>query len=143
MECVTCTACCTLLDVPWMDKKAGEQCRYCDNGCTIHETKDARCREFNCAYAQMEQVNIAMRPDKCGVIFEKVEDDIMVGTLDTNGTSFPFLQGQVKEFLKEGLNAVLIKGGQPTVYHQDTAEPTEILSRVYKIARKNNGNRSL
>jgi len=143
MECGKCTLCCTLLDIPWMDSKAGETCKYCNKGCTIHETKDTRCKEFSCAYTQMAKVNIALRPDKCGVIFERIQDDIMIGTLDSSRENFNYLQGQINSLLKEKINVVLIKNGIPIVYHVDDADPTEVLSRAYKAAEKTHGGSGL
>jgi len=135
MECGECTACCTLLNITWMNSKAGEACKYCDKGCSIQETKDAKCQEYECAYTQMKVASEKMRPDHCGVIFERVEDDLMFGTVNPNHTEFGFINGQIDVFLKEGINVILSKEGQPAVYHVDEASPEDLLSRAYKLAR--------
>jgi len=126
-----------------MDKKAGEACKHCNKGCDIYETVDARCLEFKCAYNQMGAASEKMRPDNCGVIFEKLEDDLMFGTINPNHTDFKFMSGQVDFFLKEGINVVFTKKGQPIVYHLDDVRPEELLSRVHKIAEGKNGNSSI
>jgi len=134
MECGDCTLCCTLLNVPWMDKPAGITCKFCDKGCTIYDTKDKRCSEFKCAYNQMKIVSEKMRPDNCGVIFERLEDDLMFGTINPEHKDFSFINGQIQTFLNEGINVVLSKNGQPITYHLDNVKPEDLLSRVYKIA---------
>jgi len=135
MKCGECTLCCTLLDIPWMDSPAGESCKYCDKGCTIYDTKDTKCSEFKCAYNQMEFASERMRPDNCGVIFEKLDKDLMFGTVNSKHGDFQFIHGQVNVFIKEGINVVLSKKGQPVVYHTKNTKPEDILSRVYKKAR--------
>jgi len=134
MECGECTLCCTLLDIPWMDSKAGEPCKFCDKGCTIHETKDERCSEYMCAYNQAEIASQKMRPDNCGVIFEKLEDDLMFGTINPEHKDFSFMSGQIDSFLKEGINVVVSKNGKSTTYHLDDVAPESLLTRIYKMA---------
>jgi len=143
MKCGECTVCCTLLDIPWMDSPAGEPCKYCDKGCTIYATVDDRCSEFKCAYNQMDNVSEKLRPDNCGIIFERIEDDLMFGTVNPNHTEFQFVHGQINAFIQEGINVVLSKEGQPVVYHIDGVKPEDLLSRVYKIARGQNGSSSI
>jgi len=126
-----------------MDSKAGDTCKYCDKGCTIQATKDTRCREYECAYTQINGASEKMRPDNCGVIFEKLEDDLMFGTVNPNHTEFQFIHGQINSFIKEGINVVLSKDGKPVVYHVDGVAPEDLLSRTFKIARGQNGSSSI
>jgi len=130
VNCGECTLCCTLLPVDWMDSPAGETCQYCDNGCTIQDTKDDRCREFQCAYSQMEQVNIALRPDKCGVIFEKLDGDLVFGTVDPDRDEYPHIMGQVNNFNRSGANVVLVKNGITSVYPLDGVSNESVLARI-------------
>ena len=80
-------------------------------------------------------VNIALRPDKCGVMFELVADDLVVGTIDQT-IETKHLMGQIRNFRKEGMNVVILDNGEPTVYQQEGIDPKDILDRVYNIARK-------
>lgn len=94
MECDGCTACCKVLPIDSrlgrlkdeVEKhtiivKEGVQCSYCDNGCTIHKERPRICRTFDCVYIQ-DGYDESLRPDKSGVIFEKVRTKIFLATID-------------------------------------------------------------
>jgi len=134
MECGDCTLCCTLLNIPWMGSPAGEKCKFCKEGCSIHDTKDARCAEYKCAYIQMDKVSEKLRPDNCGVIFEKLDNDLMFGTVNPKHKDFSFMSGQINTFLNQGISTVLVKNGAPVVYHIDNVIPESLLKRVHEIA---------
>jgi len=134
MECGTCTACCTLLKVDEIFKPAGSTCIHCSTNCDIYDSRPMACKEFSCAYHQMVSVNIAMRPDNIGVIFEKLAPDLMFGTINPKHKDFKHMNGQINAFLKEGINVVVSNNGQTTTYHLDNISPEKVLQRVYKIA---------
>ena len=102
--------CCKLLNIEWMDSPAGKNCRECDpgKGCKIYDHAPKKCLEFYCAYNQMADVSINLRPDKCRVIFERVTDDIFIGTVDPNVERLnDDVRGQIQAFLNEGFSVVL------------------------------------
>ena len=136
MECGECTLCCTLCVVVELDKPAGSACEHCKNNCTIYENRPQSCRELSCAYHQMSQVSVKLRPDNCGVVFEKLDNDLMFGTVNPKHHDFTFINGQINSFLKEGINTVLSKNGQPIVYHLDNISPESLLKRVHDIGGK-------
>lgn len=136
MDCGDCTLCCTTCAVDELDKPYNVVCNHCQNGCTIYEFRPKTCREFSCAYHQTENTNVAMRPDILGVVFEKLADDLMFGSVIANRKDFTHLNGQIAHFLKNDINTVLVKSGVPLVYHVDGASPESLLKRVYEIARK-------
>ena len=96
MECGDCTLCCDLLPVKWLQKPVNTVCKYCDKGCMIHETKEEECKEFNCMYAQVEDIPLELRPDKSHVIFEKHSDSSIVATLDARFKMTPIAERQIK-----------------------------------------------
>jgi hypothetical protein len=53
----------------------------------------------------MDQVGIEMRPDKCGVIFEKLTNSVMAGV--TGGYIAPIVRGQIEAFNREGISVVI------------------------------------
>ena len=130
MKCGECTLCCTLLAVDDIQKQAGEKCVHCDNGCAIYESRPDSCKSFYCAYAQMEKVNIALRPDKCGVIFEKINDWVVLGSVDPDRGDYPNMIGQVKSFYNLGASVVLVKSGHPKVYPQKDVTYKELIQTV-------------
>jgi len=54
----------------------------------------------------MDNVGIEMRPDKCGVIFEKFADTVMMGA--TDGYVSYRVQGQIEAFKREGISVVMM-----------------------------------
>lgn len=135
MECGACTSCCTLLKVDELNKAAGEECKHCTFKCEIYSTRPQSCRDLSCAYHQMQNVSIRLRPDYCGVVFEKLADDLMFGSVDPNHKDLSVIHGQINYFLNEGINTVLVRNGCSTVYHLDAVEPGLLLQRVHKMAQ--------
>ena len=134
MECDSCTTCCTLLVVPELNKAAGQECEHDSGiGCDIYEDRPDSCRALSCAYHMVDNANIAMRPDKSGVVFEKVFDDLMFGTVNPNGYKSDLLNGQVEFFLKEGINTVLAKNGVTKIFNLDGVDPESLMIRIKEI----------
>lgn len=126
-ECGGCTVCCDLFPVPQLDKEANQKCIHCQGGCLIHETRPQACRDFNCAYIQSNSPE-DLRPDRCGVVFEKVSDRIFYGTAWKKMTERA--QGQVRAFLGQGFSVVLATnvGGVPRFYISPEHDEAEIRS---------------
>lgn len=135
MECGTCTLCCTLCAIEELSKPSGDTCVHCSTKCDIYDKRPASCVEFMCAYSQVEKASELLRPDNLGVVFEKLEDDLMFGLVNPKHTDFKHLGGQINALLKENINVVLIKEGNPSVYHLDNEDPAELIKRVYDIGR--------
>lgn len=110
MECDGCTLCCKVLDIPWMNSPAGEYCKECEPGvgCKIWDSVPEHCKKYNCAYRLVEKVNINLRPDKSGVVFEKATDKIFFGTI-TEGVYMLNEEtiAQINKFLEKGFSVVL------------------------------------
>jgi len=105
--CGECTACCTLLPIKWLDKPAGTDCVHCDGGCLIHDTKHFECSSFECSWLQSGVDNPALRPDRCGVIFEKVNDTTFFGTISAAGKANNVARRQVENFISQGYTVEL------------------------------------
>jgi len=112
-KCGECKACCKILLIEEVDSKPNEWCQHCNkNGCRIYDIRPKGCREFMCTWLQMNHVGIEMRPDKCGVVFEKFTDNVMMG--GTDGKIKPIVQGQIKFFNKEGISVVIVNHNTKT-----------------------------
>lgn len=107
MTCGECTLCCTLCEVKDINKPAGEPCKHCASNCVIYDARPQGCRDFTCAYAQMEEVNILMRPDKCGVVFEKMSESQVLGMVDPDRDEYPHVKGQIEAFRSQGYEVIL------------------------------------
>lgn len=111
MECDGCTLCCKLLHIPWMNSPAGEYCKECEEnvGCKIYNSAPKECLKYRCAYHQMEKVGIELRPDKCGVIFEKITEDIFIA-LSVNSLHLKnIVRRQIDVLIKDGFSVALSK----------------------------------
>ena len=107
MECGGCTECCTAFPVVELNKDAWTVCDYADEGCKIYNARPQSCRDCYCAWITQPVVAPGMRPDKCGVIFEKVSDTVMVGTII--GEVDPRVKGQVNAFKSQGFRVLIQK----------------------------------
>jgi hypothetical protein len=107
MNCGDCTLCCDLFPVKWLDKPANTKCKHCDKGCKIHDTKPAECRDFDCMYIQVENIPISLRPDNCKVIFEKLDDQTIHGTLDSKHELTEAAKKQIQSFIQQGYKVIL------------------------------------
>ena len=70
-KCGKCTACCTVLGVPELEKKHQTPCVYekTDScGCSIYDDRPATCKGFYCAW-RLGLGTYDDRPDKIGVVF--------------------------------------------------------------------------
>jgi hypothetical protein len=57
-------------------------------------------------YAQAGK-DIELRPDKCKVIFEKISDDTVLGTLDARSDLTEIAKKQIGSFIKQGYKVIL------------------------------------
>lgn len=101
-KCGDCTLCCDLLPVKWLDKPAGESCVHCQGGCLIHDTKPAECSGFECAWLQSNVDNQNLRPDRCGIVFEKTKGGEFFGTVIHSGKVSEAALRQLHNFVGQG-----------------------------------------
>lgn len=110
--CGGCTACCDLFPVRALAKPPNTKCQHCDAGCLIHETRPQECRDFDCMWLQ-STAPIEIRPDRCGIIFEKLSDRLIYGSVLQPITAEGARQAHA--FVGQGFSVVLAKntGGAP------------------------------
>jgi len=153
MECGECTECCELLEVKTtkatdgklielisVDSRAGELCIYCEKnkGCKVYDERPTICRTFSCAYAQQKEMMIELRPDKCGIIFEKLDEDLFLGTVRPNSKISEYGMRQIQEFNKQNINVVLAKYDtqEKIVFLSDKSTNFEVMQKFKSIKRK-------
>lgn len=133
MECKECNLCCKLLPIDAVGSPAGKLCKHwdVDKHCKIYPKRPSDCSLFVCAYAQMKKASITMRPDRCGVIFEKVTDRIMLGTTENSKKLKKAVMGQIVSFNKEGISVIInSQKGKTYVYHTDDMTKEDIIKEV-------------
>lgn len=69
--CSKCSLCCTMLEVPELNKPIGQKCIYNIDGCSIYNERPDSCKKFECGWL-MYNLSPTLRPDKCHVVFEKI-----------------------------------------------------------------------
>ena len=81
-ECGSCNYCCEVLPIPELQKPASVLCQNCTKnvGCNIYDSRPESCRNFDCLYLQSDDMDISLRPNECGIMFEKVTTKIYFGT---------------------------------------------------------------
>ena len=124
-----------------MDSPAGKYCKECepDKGCKIYNHAPKRCLEFNCAYSQMERVSTDLRPDNCDVIFEKITEDVFIGTMDPDVKRLkPVVSGQIEAFRNDGFSIVLFnqKISEPLIIPADGHTREEVWNKVKEERKK-------
>ena len=81
-ECGSCTACCTIFEIPEIEKKAGVPCtNLCTQGCAIHEGRPTTCRKYFCVWrdpmAQALHMPEWACPNQTGLIINSMGTDLM------------------------------------------------------------------
>ena len=67
-ECGSCTECCTLLEIPTLQKPPRERCsNLCNKGCGIYLERPSECRTFQCFWSE-GHLSPAARPDRSGIM---------------------------------------------------------------------------
>ena len=144
MECDGCTLCCMVLPVPWMNKEAGDWCVNCDVGvgCSIFgDSITDECRKFQCAYNQIDNAPIELRPDKCKVIFEKVDDSLFLGTMHpeyNEAYKDKIIQRELMTFFDRGFSVVInsFTIEHPVIYPAKNKTMAEVWSSLQKQSKE-------
>lgn len=105
--CQSCTACCTAFIIEKLNKEKNTKCIHCNFGCSIHETKPYECSSFNCAYIQSNVNNENLRPDKCGIIFEKISETQFLGTIVQGVKLSDTAKKQINSFKSQGYSVLI------------------------------------
>ena len=130
-SCGDCTACCDLFPVDELGKTMNEKCVHCEGGCTIYVDRPRSCSLFECAYLQSSAPE-SLRPDNCGVIYEKLSDRLFFGTAFRVATE----QGvaQARAFVAQGFSVVVASSTgrfQPRVYIAEGHDENEIRDEFF------------
>jgi hypothetical protein len=113
--------CCKELELHTVASAIGELCRYCTvgTGCQIYDSRPDECKQYQCMWSQMEHVADDLRPDRCGVIFDRSGDDVITGRINKDDDISPLVRAQVEAFMREGFSVVIFKGKQSLAYMQE------------------------
>lgn len=141
-ECGSCTACCTLMQVPELPKPAGVSCgNLCGKGCGIYEKRPGSCKAFQCLWLSgdidIEGDPEFMRPDKFGLMFSPMYGtafgDLMAAWEVWPGASREAGPRQIIESLSANESLILMKQGNRTI-----VGPPHEVDRVHRIMEEIN-----
>lgn len=110
MECGECTLCCKLLEVHDIPSDIGVYCQHCDKGCSIYEARPQECRDYQCMWTQMNEVADDLRPDKCGIIFDRMAEDVISARIDEGQKIKPLAFSQINAFIEQGFSVLVFRG---------------------------------
>lgn len=121
MKCDECTLCCKLLQISDVDSPLCKWCQHCvkGKGCSIYNVRPEPCRKFECSWLQMKVVKKELRPDKCKVIFQRINDSVFIALRHPDYEVKKIVKQQIASFVKEGFSVVLAKadwGERPMIY---------------------------
>lgn len=135
-SCDKCTYCCKMLRIKETKSNPNSVCRFCnDSGCSIYDERPESCKTFLCAWKQMENVSLDLRPDKCFMLFEKWSDSVMVGVTDKG--ILPLVMGQINAFNADGISVVTLDHSTKTKgYFLAPEHTTEFVKMEIKRSRK-------
>jgi len=73
-NCGECTACCEVPPIKELNKAKNTLCINCSGtGCKIYNNRPDVCKNYQCIYTR-SNMSKNLRPDKSGVILEKLND---------------------------------------------------------------------
>ena len=58
-------------------------------------------------YAQMEKVPVDLRPDNCGIIFDKITNKIIYGILNPEAEASETGKKQIGAFINQGFSVIM------------------------------------
>lgn len=137
MECNDCTKCCESLPIVEIHKPENVMCKHCDSGCTIYPTRPISCRNFDCVYLLSDDLSELLRPDKTGVIFEKVTTRIYLALVTIDDWETDVIKQYIEQLNNEGISVIVSKFGKGilevfTAEHHERNKVVEISMRFIK-----------
>jgi hypothetical protein len=80
----------------------------------------------------MERCNDKLRPDRCKVIFQKVDEDVFFGHRHKDYDLKPIAKNQIRMFNREGWSVVISDGKQkkPELYLAAGHSPQYVLKKL-------------
>lgn len=114
-ECSGCTVCCYVAHVPEIRKRSNSLCPKCVArvGCREYRDRPQSCKNFECSWRSGE-VGAGLKPDECGVMFERVGRFLVGFTGRTNPRAWAAAAviDEIKRHLSAGTPVFVLEGGE-------------------------------
>jgi len=81
-------------------------------------------------WTQMGNVGIELRPDNCGVIFDRISDDVITARMGEGMKLNDLTMGQVNSFNKEGFSVLIFRGHDKKFFLNNKHTEEYVLEKV-------------
>ena len=82
-------------------------------------------------WSQMETVSDELRPDKCGIIFDRISDDVIAARIEADRKLNGLLTAQVGYFNNEGFSVVIFRGREKKIFLNDRHTETDVIEILH------------
>lgn len=82
-------------------------------------------------WSQMETVSDELRPDKCGIIFDRISDDVIAARIEADRKLNGLLTAQVDYFNNEGFSVVIFRGREKKIFLNDRHTETDVIEILH------------
>ena len=145
-ECGDCTLCCMVLPIHQVQSPPSVMCQHCtiESKCNIYDTRPEACKNFNCEWILDETMSDDLRPDKTGVIFEKITNTIylsLVNYTNLNAWDNAIVRKHIKKLNDSGSSVIISSfTNQPKLFLlADGKTQEEVIEESMKIYNKEFG----
>jgi hypothetical protein len=131
--------CCWLIKIKARNSPPLQYCLDCDpgKGCKDYKNRPLECRGFQCSWLLDNNAHESLRPDKCGVLFENISENIVLGLVAPDHEVDNYIMGQIQSFQRNGSSVVLqIFKKKPIIFCTGGAKPEEVWKFI-EMSRRN------
>ena len=82
-------------------------------------------------WSQMETVSDELRPDKCGIIFDRISDDVIAARIEADRKLNGLLTAQVGYFDNEGFSVVIFRGREKKIFLNGRHTETDVIEILH------------
>lgn len=143
--CGDCALCCKLLLVEAFNKPAGEWCKHCTKtSCSIFGQPDRQtiCGPYECVWLSRETLPEELRPDRCKVVLEAVDDRNFIAFVDPQYPTI-WQEGEIikvlDSMLRENFAVVVLVGGIRNILLPPGRTAEEVWEDLHKALRSKRG----
>jgi hypothetical protein len=137
-ECGECTMCCWLIEICAKDSPPLQHCTSCNlgKGCRDYKNRPVECKGFQCSWSLDGNAHESLRPDKCGVLFENVNENTVLGLVAPDRKIDDYIMAQIQSFQHCGSSVVLHTfKGKPIIFCTKDTKPEEVW-KIIEVRRR-------
>ena len=81
-------------------------------------------------WSQMETVADELRPDRCGIIFDRISNDVIASRIEEGKKINDLLMAQIENFKKEGFSVMVFRGRDKKLFLNDSHTESCVLEAI-------------